>query len=266
MSAVPLSQADDPQRFGGKAHGLARALNAGLPVPPGLAVAHDVLRAVVDDQRSLLEFAEQIAQLLPGPVAVRSSAVGEDAGDASFAGQHLTRLNAEGAGAIAEALAQVWQSGHRDSARAYRERLGLGREVQMGVVVQQLVPAEVAGVMFTRNPLTRADERVIEAARGLGEVVVQGLITPDYYRVARNGETLEVRRGNQDLLIRPLAQGGTEELECEPPSSALLDQRWLEVLNRLATDVESAFAGALDIEWALAGEAVFLLQVRSLTA
>ena len=127
----------------------------------------------------------------PAPLAVRSSAVGEDSEEASFAGQHLTCLNVRSAADGVAAVAAIWRSAHSDSALAYRRRLGLTDSPRIAVVVQQLVDADCAGVLFTRNPLDGADELVVEAAWGLGEAVVAGLVTPDRFRVARDGTVLE---------------------------------------------------------------------------
>ena len=122
---------------------------------------------------------------LGGPLAVRSSAVDEDGADASFAGQHLTLLNVPSADALGTALREIWWSANSDSAISYRKRVGLFTRPSVAVVVQVLLDPESAGVMFTRNPISGADERMIEASWGLGEAVVAGVVIPDSYRVAR---------------------------------------------------------------------------------
>lgn len=115
---------------------------------------------------------------LPGPLAVRSSWVGEDSAAATFAGQHLARLNVRSLDELVEAVAAVWRSGCSESALAYRRKLGLEDAPRMGVVVQRQLDPDVSGVLFTGHPVTGADERVIEATWGLGEAVVHGLVTP----------------------------------------------------------------------------------------
>jgi pyruvate, water dikinase len=138
----------------------------------------------------------------------------------------------------------------------------------MGVVIQRLVEPDVAGVMFTRNPVTGADERLIEAAWGLGEAVVQGLITPDTYRISGDGTVLERIAGYKDRALRYQSPGSTA---LEPVSSHLwealcLGDGQLSVLHDLACRCEESFDGPSDIEWALAHDDVYLLQRRPITA
>ena len=102
-------------------------------------------------------------------------------------------------------------SGNSDSAITYRQRVGLFARPSIGVVVQALLNPEVAGVMFTRNPVTGADERLIEASWGLGEVVVAGRVIPDMYRVDRSGQVLERTPGLKKVAVRSLPDGGTTE-------------------------------------------------------
>src|SRR6266853_980880 len=117
---------------------------------------------------------------------MRSSAVDEDGATASFAGQHLTLLNVPSTDALNSALSEVWWSANSDSAITYRQRVGLFTRPSVGVVVQALLDPESAGVMFTTNPVTGADERMIEASWGLGEAVVAGLVVPDQFRLDRS--------------------------------------------------------------------------------
>lgn len=265
MSPVALARADDPQLFGGKAAQLAAALRAGLRVPEGLALAHDFVVAVARaDAVALAALAAHCASL-PGPLAVRSSAIGEDGAAASFAGQHATLLNVRD---VAAAVTEVWRSAHSESALGYRRRVGAEGEVRMGVVVQRLVPADVAGVMFTRNPVTRADELVIEAGWGLGEAIVQGLVVPDLFRLSRDGDVLERRAGIKEIAIRHRPEGETERVAVEAhliESLSLCDVK-LCALAELAARCDAAF-GAVphDIEWAFAGDALYLLQRRPVT-
>jgi pyruvate, water dikinase len=194
---VPLAEAFEEEEFGGKAVQLGTAIRAGLPVPPGMALGAGWVAALAARDPTATTALSGLRGGATGPLAVRSSCVGEDSTGASFAGQHLTKLGVRTAEQLADAIRAVWESGCSEAALAYRRRLGLTGEPRMGVVVQQLVEAEVAGVLFTRNPVTGADERVIEAAWGLGESVVQGMVTPDLYRVGRRGEVLERRVGHK---------------------------------------------------------------------
>ncbi len=266
MTWAPLSEAGDESRFGGKAAALATAVRAGLPVPPGLALASDLVAAVGEGAPAA---AAAVAALpVPdGALAVRSSAVGEDSSAASFAGQHLSLLNVLGPEALVEAVRAVWRSATTESALAYRRRLGVEGPPRMGVVIQALVPAEVAGVMFTVNPLTGADERIIEAAWGLGEAVVQGMVVPDRVRVSRDGAVLERVPGRMRTAVRPVAGGSTcaEALDAALAGRPCLDDAAVLALHGLASDCERVWDGAHDIEWALSGGVLALLQRRPIT-
>lgn len=201
------------------------------------------------------------------PIAVRSSAVGEDSEAASFAGQHATVLNVTTFSQLTSAIAEVVQSGLSPSAMSYRQKRGVVGAPSMGVVLQELFNPESAGVMFTRNPLNGVDERVIEAAWGLGEVVVAGLVIPDYYRISPTGEILERRVGDKDIALRLLDEGGTEEIEIplDKANAKILDDDDLQNLHQLALRCESVYGKDLDMEWGLADGRLVLLQCRAIT-
>lgn len=265
MNPVPLREATDEKRFGGKAVSLGAALRAGLNVPPGFALDAgfvEILAGIDQDAT----FAALHMAAGPGPLAVRSSAVGEDSAEASFAGQHLTRLNVIGAAALGEAIRAVQASGRTDSALAYRRRLELPGEPKVGIVLQRMIPADRAGVLFTRNPVTGADERVIEASWGLGEAVVSGLVTPDRWRLGRGGRMLEFTAGEKDLELVPGPQGVEERTVADHRVEApCLTAAELAALEGLASACEAFYAGPGDIEWAFAGGTLFLLQRRAVT-
>jgi len=264
---VPLVAAKDTALFGSKAVGLGQALRDGLSVPPGVALAGAVVDAVAGgDEEAIRRVAEAVAEL-HGPLAVRSSAVDEDGADASFAGQHLTLLNVRGAHELTGALSEVWWSANSDSAITYRQKVGLFTRPSVGVVIQVLVDPETAGVMFTQNPVTGADERVIEASLGLGEAVVAGRVIPDNYRVSREGEVLERTAGRKDVAFRSLPDGGTfEELVApELVERLCLDDEQLKQLNLLAARCEQVYGPGRDVEWAFAGGQLYVLQCRAVT-
>jgi pyruvate, water dikinase len=265
---TPLAQAADAARFGGKAAQLARALRLGLPVPDGFALDVEAARSLASGGAGALPTPYHVD---PGAArwAVRSSAVGEDGAQASFAGIHLTRLHVPWEG-LAEAVDQVVASAHGESALAYRRRLGIGGPPRMGVVVQRMVEAEVAGVLFTRHPVTGAEERVVEASWGLGEAVVAGLVTPDTFRLGPAGEILERRPGCKDVALAWDGAGGVREVDVEPArqEALCLDAPRLLALGQLAARIEALIDGAHDIEWAFerGGPEPFLLQHRPITA
>lgn len=269
MIAVPLADARDERAFGGKAVQLGAAIRAGLPVPDGFALAADLVAAFAQGDRAARATLDEVGDRLAGPLAVRSSAIGEDSATASFAGQHATVLNVHGVAATAQAVEAVWRSAWSESALAYRRRIGAAGPVRMGVVIQRLVAADVAGVLFTRNPITGADELVIEASWGLGETVVQGLVVPDLYRVARTGEVIERRSGAKKVAVRRLASGGTRTEPVEPGLVArlCLADSHLRALSQIALGCAEVFGrGPHDIEWAFDAGAPYLLQRRPIAA
>jgi phosphoenolpyruvate synthase/pyruvate phosphate dikinase len=264
---VALADARDVALFGSKAVGLGQALRDGLPVPPGVALGGAVVEAVAGRDEEAIRTVEEWVRPLGGPLAVRSSAVDEDGADASFAGQHLTLLNVPGAAELTSALNEIWWSANSDAAITYRQRVGLFTRPSVGVVVQVLVAPDTAGVMFTRNPVTGADERVIEASWGLGEAVVSGRVIPDHFRVGRSGEVLERVPGRKNVSYRSLPDGGVEEQEVAPDraEAICLGDEELRSLNDLATRCEAVYGPARDIEWAISGETLYLLQCRAVT-
>lgn len=267
---VPLRDALDEARFGGKAAQCARALREGLPVPDGFALACDSAAAQHGDAQHGDAARRTLAAMLDtlgGLVAVRSSAVGEDSAGASFAGQHATVLGVTSVSGLIEALREVYASASTASAAAYREKLGLDVRASMGVVVQRLIRADAAGVLFNRDPITGEDVRVIEASWGLGEAVVQGLVTPDSFRVARGGRVLAQQAGDKDLMFRWSPDGGTHEVpvEGERVSQLCLSDTHLQALDALCSRCEAVFGGSQDLEFAVTGDHVHLLQRRAIT-
>jgi pyruvate,water dikinase len=264
---VPLPEAHEDARFGAKATGLGAAARAGLTIPPGIALSGDIVdRVAAGDDDAVREVLEA-ARGLTTPLAVRSSAVDEDGAEASFAGQHLTLLNVPSIDDVPSAVRQIWWSANSDSAITYRQRVGLFTRPSVGIVVQSLLAPDSAGVMFTTNPINHADERVVEAAWGLGEVVVAGRVIPDTFRIDRSGEVLERAPGLKKIAIRAAADGGTYEEQLAPDQREMLcladDQ--LAELGALASRCEDAYGLARDIEWAYADGQLYLLQCRAVT-
>lgn len=268
MSVVALEEAADATVFGGKAAQLAVALRRGLPVPGGLAVDTHTAAAVARGEAQALELLDTaLVALGASTFAVRSSAVGEDSAEASYAGQHRTCLNVPRP-RVPQATADVWRSATEPSAAGYRQRIGLQQdEAAIGVVVQELVAADVAGVLFTRDPMTGANERMIEASWGLGEVVVAGQVVPDRFRLSRTGEVLERSAGIKDIVADPDGDGGTvlRHTDEDTARQLCLDDAALQQLAGLAERCEDIFSGPLDLEWALADGRLWLLQARPIT-
>lgn len=209
-------------------------------------------------------------------VAVRSSATAEDLPDLSFAGQQDTYLNVEGYGDVLQAVKQCWASLWTARAIGYRARQGIPPQgLSLAVVVQALVPAEAAGILFTANPINgRRDQSVLSAAWGLGEAVVGGLVTPDSLVIDRaTGAVLERHTADKKLMTTRIAgaggsHNGTRE---EPVPEALrrapvLDDHAAAELNGLGNKIASLYDRPMDIEWALADGAFAIVQARPITA
>ena len=264
---VPLGKARETSLYGSKAVGLGDAARQKLPIPPGVAISGELVEAVASGDGKAIEKVLKAVAPLNGPFAVRSSAVDEDGAAASFAGQHLTVLNVPSPNEVPNAVREVWWSANSDSAITYRQRVGLFTRPSVGVVVQTLLDPSAAGVMFTENPVTGAPERLVEAAWGLGEAVVAGLVIPDNFRIDRAGKVLESKAGHKKIAIRSVATGGTceEKLPAERVGQLCLDDGQLDALAKLAARCEQVYGPARDIEWAFADGKLYLLQCRAIT-
>jgi pyruvate,water dikinase len=265
---VPLVGAEEEALYGAKAVGLGEALRAGLPVPPGVALPGPEVDEIAAGVAAVAVALRDAVRELPTPFAVRSSAVGEDSAGASFAGQHLTVLNVQSADDVEAAVREVWWSANSDSAITYRKRLGVFERPSVGVVVQSLLAPATAGVMFTQNPISGADERLIEANWGLGEAVVAGRVIPDSFRVARGGDVLERTPGFKKIAIRPAPDGGTfdEKIPVDQRETLCLSDEQLQALAGLADACERTYGAGRDIEWAFADGQLYLLQCRAITS
>ncbi|MFJ6346383.1 PEP/pyruvate-binding domain-containing protein [Pseudarthrobacter oxydans] len=204
------------------------------------------------------------------PVAVRSSSTAEDLASASFAGQQETSLNVRGLVELATAVIGCWASLWTARAMSYRAREGVEPgQVRLAVVIQQMVEADAAGVMFTANPANgRRDQTVISAAWGLGESVVSGTVTTDDVVVdAGTGSVLSRRTADKDVMT-VYAENGTRE---QPVAAArrrepVLDDREAAELAGHGRRAAAHFGAPQDIEWARAGGTFFILQSRPITA
>jgi pyruvate,water dikinase len=200
--------------------------------------------------------------------AVRSSATAEDLPTASFAGQQDTYLNVVGSAAILKHVSRCWASVFTERAVTYRLRNGFDhRKVLMAVVVQRMVFAQAAGILFTADPVTSNRKVVsIEASFGLGEALVAGLVNPDVYQV-RDGEVAAKAIGTKRLAIHAKPAGGTQELAIEPQrreQPALTDAQIVR-LAQLGRRIEAHFGHPQDIEWCLADDRFQIVQSRPIT-
>jgi pyruvate, water dikinase len=264
--AVELSRAwpGDIDSVGAASHAISEAMRS-APVPD---VVRDELARRYD------ELAEE-AGIAEPPVAVRSSALGEDSQDATFAGQQETYLWMRGADRVCDAVRDCWVSLYSPPAIAYRARLGHD-EHAMGVTVQLMVDAEVSGVMFTCNPVSGDPSMVaVNASWGLGLAVVGGEVTPDDYLVSKvTGEVVREHVHAKDVEYVPDA-GGRGAVRVDVPEErralACLDRPALEALVDVGRRVERHFGAHQDVEWAIARgrglpDSLFVVQSRPVTA
>ncbi|WP_433030934.1 PEP/pyruvate-binding domain-containing protein [Actinomycetospora sp. CA-053990] len=293
LEAVDPTDPDTLGRVGGKAANLGALVRAGFAVPAGVCLttaayrqavgsALDALLAEGTDAAGLAgkaraavlavpipdEVADAVRATCPdGPVAVRSSATAEDLPGASFAGQQDTFLNVVGDDAVLDAVRRCWASLWTDRAVAYRGAQGIDHAaVTLAVVIQSMVDARWAGVLFTADPVTgRRGQAVIDAAPGLGESVVSGSVDPEHVVVEPGGEIVSRHAGAGGTVVRALPGGGTETV-AHPSGAGSLDDADVQTLARLGRRVEALFGAPQDIEWALDGDGrAWLTQSRPIT-
>jgi pyruvate, water dikinase len=250
-------RAADAALFGGKSASLGELIAAGIPVPPGFAAS---TAAEVE------EIARAYRALGEPAVAVRSSAIGEDSAETTFAGLQDTYLWVEGVDRVCAAVRDCWASLDNPEAVAYREKMGVEDKPAMGVTVQLMVDAAVSGVMFTCNPVSGDPSTVaVNASWGLGLAVVGGEVTPDEYRVSKvTGEVLHRAIGPK--LIEYGRGGERSDVPTERQEVACLDEERLGELVEVARRVERHFGSHQDIEWAIDRDGeLFMLQSRPVT-
>jgi pyruvate,water dikinase len=243
-SAATLIGLDDPAceapaLVGNKAATLAVLRRAGFEVPPGVVVSAHALVGVDGELPADLRAAlKDVPNLLgPGPWAVRSSSTAEDSQQASYAGQFETVLNVD-LGGLADAVLHCWRSRLSDRVGAYAGDRGTG---SMAVLIQPMIAAEAAGVAFTIDPVSGRNRTVIEAVEGLGERLVSGAATPERWTVNEDG-SMEA-----------------------PSETTALDAANASAVGDLAQRVEEHLGRPQDIEWAIAGGSLWLLQARPIT-
>ncbi len=308
---VPLDRCRDLSLVGGKAHGLARLQAAGLAVPPGCVVTTAAYRQLLETvgfspaerwkysnqclgeerkrflaecRRVILE--TDVSQLVEACLlelhrisgtselrwAVRSSASNEDAAGASFAGLYRTEL-AVSANDIGRAIKQLWSSVWEERVVDYIVRSGsVGEPPAMAVVLQPMCEALVAGVAYSINPVTgRAHQVAINAVRGLGAPLVDGLVTPDQFvvHIGKHAEPYRVRQlvvgqQTQQLVMGSEGLRGVPVERDQVARASLTDTQLYEVA-RLAKRIERVFHGPVDVEWVIDRDRLWVLQARPIT-
>ena len=297
------------ERVGGKGMSLAKMLGAGLPVPGGFHVTTEAYRrfiaanglqprimgalagldpadtAALDAASAAIRsafaagttppaiaaaVASAYAALGDAPVAVRSSATAEDLPGASFAGQQETYLNVRGGDAVLAAVERCWASLWTARAIAYRLNNDIDQEtVALAVVVQELIFADAAGIMFTADPVTgKRNELLINAAWGLGEAVVSGAVTPDTLTVAKGSGKVVKRETAEKAIMTVRTADGTREMPVPGPQQAqpVLSDAQAAQLANLGVIIEQFYGTPMDVEWALAEGKFAIVQARPITA
>lgn len=297
----------DAPLVGGKGANLGEVTAAGLPVPPGFVITADAYNyavaaanlapdlarafALAADPASLESAAEAAQELLRtvplpsdlseaiieayhllGPatiVAVRSSGTSEDGGDTSFAGMNATLTNVSGDKDLLVAVHECWASLYGARVLAYRQSQGLVDVPALAVIIQEMIPSEQSGVMFTADPSTGDTSHiVIDAAFGQGEVVVSGEVEPDTYIVAKAGPSiLHIRVGTKDFKIVRGPDGKDLSVQLSPAeaSARVLTDDQVLALARLGQTTEAHYGAPQDTEWAMYQGVVYLVQSRPIT-
>ena len=306
ISSLRISDAEEA---GGKGANMGELVAAKLPVPPGFVMLRDCYRnsmreggvdeelsrlhreALSADMTHLPELCERLQGLVhkagiadsvrdrilaayralgaDAVVAVRSSATGEDGRDASFAGMNATITNVSGEDGHMDAVLRCWMSLFSPRVITYRASRKFTADPAMAVVVQQMINSEKAGVAFTADPSTGAQDRVvIEGAFGLGEVVVSGEVEPDTYIVSKETlEVLDTRLGHKAFKIvrGPDGHDKAVTLDDAQAGTRVLDDAELKRIAELAIATERHNGNPQDTEWAISGGQTYLVQARPIT-
>jgi phosphoenolpyruvate synthase/pyruvate phosphate dikinase len=292
----------DRPLVGGKAANVGELARAGFPVPPGFVVTTDAYaRFVVTNglepvlakaalEPDLRSLAREIAQsfregrmspaleeaiiaayerLGANAVAVRSSATSEDLVAAASAGQQESLLGVVGVEQLLQAVRTCWASLWSERAVSYRRRRSLAQEPPaIAILVQPMLDAQRAGVVFTVNPVTgNANEMMVEALWGLGTPLVSGRVTPDHWTIDRGSRRIAgARVASKRTMVT--CRGGTLQQEPVPVAwqeAPVLDEQALFELVDVAGQVEAHFGSPQDIEWAYVQDDLYLLQARAVT-
>jgi phosphoenolpyruvate synthase/pyruvate phosphate dikinase len=255
---------------GGKGASLGDMAASHFPVPPGFVVTTGAYRKFRASPTEAFkqEVLAAFDRLGAARVAVRSSATAEDGKDASWAGQFDTFLNVTRS-ALIRSLQDCWASASSDHVRAYGAGTSKNaRELAVAVVIQKMVDSDVSGVAFSLNPVSRDHNQImIEAVYGLGEILVQGKVTPDNYVVDKS--SLQVASSSVQVKSLMYAFDGKSNIEREVAvdlrNTSCLSNEQIAELSLLVTKIEKHFGAPQDIEWALERGSMYVIQSRPIT-
>jgi phosphoenolpyruvate synthase/pyruvate phosphate dikinase len=253
----------DAQLIGGKALGLAQLLELGLPVPPALVLTADAHArwrehggVAEQDRRALAAAVESLG----APLAVRSSAADEDSGDRSAAGQYDSVMGARGLDEVLEAVQHCWRRAEGGRADAYRG----GAVPRLALVLQREVAADRAGIAFSVDPVTGAEDAVlVEAVFGHGEGAVGGTVAPDRYRVARDSSRVSARVADKEAAAD--GAGSLHALAPERRTARVLRDDEARAVAALALAAERGLERPVDVEFCFERGALWAVQCRPIT-
>lgn len=263
----PQISKSDLRKVGGKASSLGELTKAGFSIPEGFVITTEAFEKFYNQQFPI-EFTSEVLtsfnKLKNSRVAVRSSVIDEDSPSASWAGQFVSFLNVSKE-QLLERIKDCWNSIYSERVSSYAN-LQNAKEILIGVIVQRMVNSDVSGVMFTRNPVTKSDEIMIESIYGLGELIVQGEITPDNFLVSKK---MEILAKNIEFKEKQLIFRNGENQEVEVPkdfknSPSLTDEQ-IKELAFLGKKIEDYCGSPQDIEWAIEKGKIYILQSRPIT-
>ena len=279
---------------GGKGANLGEMTQAGITVPPGVVLtadAYDFFMEAGGIEPQKFESASQIRSAIlsakmPAEIeseirefcgtleegarmAVRSSATAEDLDDASFAGQQETYLNVIGTDNVLTKIRECYASLWGDRAVSYRKNSGYDKQkTSLAVVIQQMVESESAGVMFTSDPAGNRENNHINAAYGLGEAVVSGIVSPDEYICTKEGTVIKQVTGSKEVeIIYDAENGGTKKVSVDESrrKQSVLNKEQIAALVKEGVRIEKHYGHPMDIEWAVKSGRIYILQARSIT-
>lgn len=256
---------------GGKGLSLGRLAQAGFPIPPGFVITTDAYKAFGDkeiDSELKQAIFKAFDKLDAERVAVRSSAIAEDSPNASWAGQFESYLNV-GRQQLIDSVIKCWESASSEMVNAYAESKSTNKEqLAIAVVIQKMVDSEVSGVAFSVNPITKNNNEImIEAIYGLGEFLVQGMVTPDNYVVDK--KELNIIEKNTKTKPNMLIYRDGDNVEEKVPESqqaeSCLSDDQIGELSQIITKIEQFYGKPQDVEWALGGGQFYIVQSRPIT-
>lgn len=278
MKAIGFFDEVDPEKCGGKGKNLIALDRYDFPVPKGFIVTVDAYslfssqgRMPVPVSKAVTEYYRRLVEISGSrSVSIRSSALGEDGAAASFAGQFDTYLNVRGVRSVLEHVVKCWRSLHSERSTLYRKMMKIPDEgLKMAVVVQTMLEPRSAGVIFTANPFTMDENMmIVESSWGCGENVVAGAVAPDHFEVLKNGRFDVVKKmaGSGDAPDGSGARSAANAAGCERRPTYSITEEALKYLCAMAQQIERAFGGPQDIEWALQQDgSLSILQTRPIT-